>query len=63
MYSYSEIVSISCTTALAPKKIQADIMKVADTSERSKKVIVYGLEEKDNEQLQSNVGDWRETTD
>jgi hypothetical protein len=26
-------------------------------------VIVYGLEEKDNEQLQSNVGDWRETTD
>ena len=45
----------SCNTALAPKKIQAAVMKVADTNERSKNVIVYGLEENDGEQLEKKV--------
>jgi len=55
MKTYSAAVSKSCTAALAPKKIQAAVMKVADTNERSKNVIVYGLEEKTNEQLQNKI--------
>jgi hypothetical protein len=46
MKTYSAAVSKSWTAALAPTKIQAAVMKVADTNERSKNVIVYGLEEK-----------------
>ena len=41
----------SCNTTLAPKKIQAAVMKVADTNERSKNGIVHGIEENDGEQL------------
>ena len=55
MQSYSGILTKSCTAALAPKKIQAAVMKVADTTERSRNVMVYGLEEKDNEQLEKRV--------
>ena len=55
MKSYSSAVMKSCNTALAPKKIQAAVMKVADTNERSKNVIVYGLEENDGEQLEKKV--------
>ena len=55
MRSYSSAVTMKCATAFAPKKIQAAVQKVVDKEERSKNIIIYGLSETQNEQLQSKV--------
>ena len=55
MKSYSEAVSKSCSNAFAPKKIQAAVQKASEKEERNHNVIIYGLEEKNNENLRSNV--------
>ena len=55
MKTYTSAVMKSCNTALAPKKIQAAVMKVTDTNERSKNVIVYGIKENDGEQIEKKV--------
>jgi hypothetical protein len=46
MKSYSAVVSRSCSTASAPRKIEAAMRKVSDKDDRSKNVIIYGVEEK-----------------
>ena len=55
MKSYSAVVSRSCPTALAPRKIEAAVRKVSDKDDRSKNVIIYGVEEKDNEVLKEKI--------
>ena len=45
MKTYASAVTRSCSSALAPRKIEAAVKKVADKEERSRNVIVYGLEE------------------
>ena len=41
--------------ALAPKKIQAAVKKVADREDRSRNVIIHGLTETPNEKLLEKV--------
>ena len=55
MKSYSSVVAKSCSAALASKKIEAAVRKVSDKDERSKNVIIYGIEEKDNEKLKEKI--------
>ena len=55
MKSYSSVVAKSCSAALAPKKIEAAVRKVSDKDDRSKNVIIYGVEEKDNEKLEEKI--------
>ena len=55
MKSYSSVVSKSCSSALAPKKIEAAVRKVADKEDRSRNVIVYGVGETDNEVVKEKV--------
>ena len=45
MQSYSSVVAKTCSTAFAPKKLQAVVQKVAEKTERSQNVIIYGLKE------------------
>ena len=53
MEPYSSTVAKSC--AFGTKKLQAVVQKVADKKERSQNVIIYGLVEEPNEQLQMRV--------
>ena len=55
MKTYASTVSKSCTSAFAPKKLQSVVRKVAVEEERLKNVIVYGLTESDDENLQGKV--------
>ena len=55
MKSYSSVVAKSCSAALAPKKIEAAVRKVSDKDDRSKNVIIYGVEETDNEIVKEKV--------
>jgi hypothetical protein len=55
MKSYSSVLAKNCSAALAPKKIEAAVRKVADKDDRSKNVIIYGLEETDNEKLNEKI--------
>ncbi len=45
----------SCSAALSTKKIASAVRKVADKEDRSKHVIIYGVEESENEKLQDKV--------
>ena len=51
MKSYSSVVAKNCSAALAPKKIEAAVRKVSDKDDRSRNVIIYGVEEEENELL------------
>ena len=55
MKTYASAVSKSCSSALTPKKIEAAVQKVAEKEERSRNVIVYGLEETIQEDVQEKV--------
>ena len=55
MESYSSAVTKSCSNALAPKKLQSVVQRVAEKKERSENVIIYGLKEEQDEHLQSKV--------
>ena len=55
MKSYSSIVAKNCSAALAPKKIEAAVRRVSDQDDRSKNVIIYGVEETANEMLKAKV--------
>ena len=55
MKSYSSVVAKSCSAALAPKKIEAAVRNVSEKEDRSKNVIIYGVEETDNEKLKEKV--------
>ena len=45
----------SCTAALAPKNIEAAVRKVSDKEDRTRNVIIYGVEEQENEKLKQKV--------
>ena len=55
MQSYSSVVAKTCSTAFAPKKLQAVVQKVAEKTERSQNVIIYGLKEDSDELIQGKV--------
>ena len=53
--TYSAAVSKSCSAALAPKKIQAAVRKVTEKNDRSKNLIIYGVNEEKSEVLEKRV--------
>ena len=55
MKTYSAVVSKSCATALAPRKIQTAVRKVTEEADRSKNFVIYGVEEKQAENLDGKV--------
>ena len=56
MKSYSSVLSKTCTAALAPQKIRAAVKTVSDKNDRTRNVMIYGLEETDEETLEVEVG-------
>ena len=55
MQSYSEIAKKNCPKTLASKTIEAAVKRVCDRDDRSRNVIVYGIEETNGEVLQDRV--------
>ena len=55
MKSYSSVVARSCSNAVSTKKIETAVKRVADKQDRSKNVIIYGVNESENEKLQERV--------
>ena len=54
--SYSAALSKTCAAALAPKKICAAVKTVSDKEDRTRNVIIYGLDECNEENLEDEVG-------
>jgi hypothetical protein len=48
MKTYSAAVSKSCSTALAPRKLQTAVQRVTEKDERSKNIAIYGIDGKLN---------------
>ena len=48
METYSSTVAKSCSSAFAPKHLQAAVRKVEDKKERRQNVVIYGLDEHQN---------------
>ena len=55
MKSYSAMVKKSCPTTLTKKTIEAAVKSACDQEDRSKNVIIYGIEENSGEVLQDKV--------
>ena len=53
--SYSTVLKNTCTRVLAPKRVQAALKTAAEEEERGKNLIIYGLEEKEEERLEEEV--------
>ena len=53
--TFSAVVEKNCSVAFSTKKIEAAVKKVADAEDRSKNIIVYGVEESENEKLEEKV--------
>ena len=53
--SYATVVKKSCVTSLAPAKIQAALRKVSNEENRSRNLIVYGLEEAADENTEDAI--------
>ena len=49
MKSYSSLFQNTCKTAFAPSKIKAVVKKVTEEEDRSRNLILYGLDENENE--------------
>ena len=47
--SYSSVLQQSCTTALSPKNIATAVKKIAKEDDRSKEVVVFGVDEETGE--------------
>ena len=47
----------TCAAALAPKNIRAAVQSVADKEDRSKNLIIYGIDEAENEVLSDKVSE------
>ena len=47
--SYSSVLQQSCTTALSPKNIATAVKKIAKDDDRSKEVVVFGVDEETGE--------------
>ena len=55
MKSYSSVLQKSYSSALSTKKIEAAVRKVTDKEDRNKNVIIYGVDESENEKLLEKV--------
>ena len=55
MKTYSSALSKTCAAALAPKKIRAAVKTVSDKEDRTRNVVIYGLEESNEESLEEEV--------
>ena len=53
--SYSSAVSKNCMAALSPKKIEAAVKKVADKEDRSRNVVIYGVQEESGEDIENGL--------
>ena len=53
--TFSTVVSRSCASALAPRKIQTAVRKVTEETDRSRNFVIYGVEEKEAENLGEKV--------
>ena len=53
--SYSSVLQQSCTTALSPKNIATAVKKIAKEDDRSKEVVVFGVDEETGEHPASKV--------
>jgi hypothetical protein len=53
--TYSSTVAKKCSSAFAPQRLQAAVRKVEDKKERSQNVVIYGLDEEQNEERQIKV--------
>ncbi len=56
MKSYASALTKSCTAALAPQKLRAAVKTVSEKEDRCKNVMIYGLEELSDENLEEEVG-------
>ena len=56
MKSYSSALSKTCAAALAPKKIRAAVKTVSNKEDRTRIIIIYGLEKCIEEILEDEVG-------
>ena len=52
---YSEVVKKASSAILAPENLNAIVKKVSEVEDRSKNVILFGLEETENENISANV--------
>ena len=57
MKSYSSALTNTCSAALSQKKIRAAVKSATDSEDRSRNIIVYGVEESDSEVLPEKVSD------
>ena len=55
--SYSSVLKTTCSQALAPRRVQAALKTAAAEEDRSKSLIIYGIEEKKEEKLEETVLD------
>ena len=55
METYSSTIAKKCSSTFAPQRQQAAVRKVEDKKERSQNVVIYGLNEEQNEELQIKV--------
>ena len=55
MKTYSSLLKNTCNNAFAPKKIHAAVRKVTEEGDRSRNLIMYGLEENDLADLDRGV--------
>ena len=55
MKSYSSVVQKTCTAALAPRKLAAAVKTVSREDDRSKNVVIFGVEEGKGESVDCKV--------
>jgi len=56
MKSYASAVSKSCNAALTAKKIQSAVKKVSEIEERTKNIVIYGIQETEDIPLEDTIG-------
>ncbi len=49
--SYASALSDSCAKALAPSKIETAVKKIKESEDRSRNLMIHGLDEEENEDL------------
>ena len=55
MKTYSSLLKNTCSNAFAPKKIHAAVKQAKEEEDRSKNLILFGVEELENEDLEATV--------
>ena len=55
--SFSSVLKTTCTKALAPRKMQAALKTAAEVEDKSRNLIVFGVQEKKEENLEEAIQD------